>query len=89
MKKLILTLGLITGLNSLYAAPIHIAAGTGSLNAIASFVNEGGDIDEKDEDGWTPLMYAANDDQILAVNLLISLGANIDAVPNVGGGIRL
>ena len=71
MKKLILTLGLIAGLNSLYAAPIHIAAGTGNLNAIASFVNEGGNIDEEDGGlGYTPLMLAAIEDQILAVNFL-------------------
>ena len=91
MKKLILTLGIIAGLNSLYAGPIHEAAASGDLNAIASFVNEGGNIDEEDfNGGYTPLMYAAFEDQILAVNLLISLGANIDAVATCRSwGIRL
>ena len=36
MKKLILTLGIIAGLNSLYAAPIHDAARTGDLEKIKS-----------------------------------------------------
>ena len=34
MKKLILTLGLIAGLNNLYAAPIHDAALNGDFDKV-------------------------------------------------------
>ena len=81
MKKLILTLGLIAGLNSLYAAPIHDAARTGDLEKIKSLINSGVDVDSMPENyPYTPLFIAAGDNQAETVDLLISLGANLDSV---------
>jgi len=80
MKKLILTLGLIAGLNCLYAAPIHDAAQTGDLEKIKSLVNSGVDVDSKTPWGGTPLRIAVDSNKAEAIDLLISLGANLDSV---------
>ena len=59
MKKLILTLGIIAGLNSLYAAPIHDAARTGDLEKIKSLINSGVDVDSMPENyPYTPTVYS-------------------------------
>jgi ankyrin repeat protein len=79
MKKLILTLGLIAGLNSLYAGPIHDAASAGDLEKIKSLVDSG--IDPNDiTGGHSPLTVASIGNKLEAIDLLISLGADINLV---------
>ena len=60
MKKLILTLGLIAGLNCLYAAPIHEAAKWNDIGYISLYIAEGNDVNIKDEKGLTPIGYAVD-----------------------------
>ena len=80
MKKLILTLGLIAGLNSLYAGPIHDAASAGDLEKIKSLVDSGIDPNDITGDNHSPLTVAASGNKLEAIDLLISLGADINLV---------
>ena len=89
MRKLLITIGLITGAASLFAAPIHDAARAGDLEKIKSLVNSGVDIDSI-SDNWTlssPLIEAADSGKYEAVDLLISLGANPDIVSATGDSV--
>jgi len=86
MKKLLITIGLITGAGSIFAAPIHDAANAGALEKIKSLVAGGADINSMQADyPWPPLTIAARGNKIDAVDLLIELGADIDAVDPIGG----
>jgi ankyrin repeat protein len=86
MRKLLITIGLITGAGSLFAGPIHDAANAGDLEKIKSLVAEGADINSMPADyPWPPLTIAAMGNKINAVDLLIKLGADIDAVDPRGG----
>jgi len=86
MRKLLITIGLITGAGSLFAAPIHDAANAGDLEKIKSLVAGGADINSMPADyPWPPLTIAALGNKIDAVDLLIELGADIDAVDPRGG----
>ena len=84
MKKLILTLGLIAGLNCLYATPIHDAALVGDLEKIKSLVSNGVNINVPQEDGYTPLHFAVSNSRLEVVELLISLGADVDVLDPAG-----
>lgn len=53
------------------------AVKTGDCNKIRLYVNNGIDINSKDEDGWTALMIASENDKKKIVKLLIELGADV------------
>ena len=42
-----------------FAAPLHDAARTGSLNRVQQIVDQGADVNAATSNGWTPLMEAA------------------------------
>ena len=50
MKKLILTLGLIAGLNCIYAAPIHDAARNSKFDELKSLIDQGADVNQVNTD---------------------------------------
>ncbi|WP_300711419.1 ankyrin repeat domain-containing protein [uncultured Brachyspira sp.] len=59
------------------ATPLHMAVVYDNLENIKYLVSRlKVDIDEKDDDGWTALYYAAANNKIEAYNLLLSLGAD-------------
>jgi ankyrin repeat protein/acetyl esterase/lipase len=60
----------------------HIAACVGDLTRVKRFVEQGTNVDVKDELGWTPLYWAASMAQEEVVEFLISKGACIDATTN-------
>ncbi len=46
-------------------------------------IANGADVNEEDEEGWTPLMYAAyNNEYSDVINMLLDKGADIDAKNN-------
>ena len=58
----------------------------GDYNTVQSLIDKGVDINinVKDEDGWTPIMWAANCGHTDIVNLLIENGADINATNDDG-----
>jgi ankyrin repeat protein len=61
---------------------IHVAACMGDLARVKRFVEEGADVDTKDELGWTPLYWAASTDQDNVAEFLIANGADVNAKTN-------
>lgn len=61
---------------------LHIAACVGDLAGAKRLVEEGTDVDIKDEFGWTPLYWAASTGQMEVAEFLIAKGANVQAKTN-------
>lgn len=53
------------------------AARDGDLDTLKQLVADGGDVHERDEQGWTPLCYAAGRGDAEAVKLLLAHGADV------------
>jgi ankyrin repeat protein len=65
---------------------VHVAAALGNLEAIQTHLDSGMDINAKDRGyGETPLFFAAQKNQLLAVKRLIEHGANPDGEFPVSG----
>ncbi len=62
------------------AGPLHSAALTGDTNTLTRLLNEGADVNAKDNYGRTPLSLAAYRGKTDVAELLISKGADIDYV---------
>lgn len=60
-------------------SPLHIAAEAGDESSLRLLLNNGEDIESRDERGWTPLHNAAFNGRVLQVRLLLEHGAIIDA----------
>ena len=63
--------------------PFHEASAKGHLSDVTRFVQEGNDINDKDNYGDTPLHYASRYGHLSIVQYLISKGANINAKNNI------
>src|SRR5438093_9258502 len=59
--------------------PLHNYAGGGSVPQVLILLNQGADADTRDEQGRTPLMYAAQNGRNNIVTLLIRRGADVNA----------
>jgi ankyrin repeat protein len=57
---------------------LHVAASIGNLQIIAILYKAGGDINQRDAVGSSPLDYAAEHDRLEAVKLLIEMKARIN-----------
>ena len=63
---------------------IHAAAAKGNIEAVKKYLDDGKDVNAKDDTGMTPLHYeTANDHKELA-ELLIAKGANVNAKSDEG-----
>ena len=60
------------------------AAEAGDNRAIETLLAEGVQIDSRDRRGFTPLMYAAANDRVETINLLIVRGAEVNARSDIG-----
>jgi ankyrin repeat protein len=59
-------------------APLHYAARDGYVEACRALVSTcRANVDSRDSDGWTPLMYAACSNKLQCVEVLLELGADI------------
>jgi len=58
---------------------LHRAAAAGNVEEIARLVTAGFSLDLFDDLSYTPLHYAISDEQYKAAQLLIELGANVNA----------
>jgi ankyrin repeat protein len=78
MKKLLIIIGVIVGLNtSIVAGPIHDAASNGDIDEIKSLLNIGVSVDHKDKYGRTALMVSIVSGHFETADFLISVGANV------------
>ena len=59
---------------------LHQACRVGQVATIRQLLDGGMPVDSHDEDGWTPLHTAIQNEQREAVELLLDRGANIEAV---------
>ncbi len=71
---------------TLYAEPVSIQQATraGDVSAVYAFVADGVDINTADEDGRTPLHWAADNAQAETAQQLLALGANVNARDHAG-----
>ena len=60
---------------------IYKAVGTGNIEAVKEYLAAGGDVNAKDDDGRTPLHYAASKE---IAELLIASGADVNAKTDDG-----
>jgi hypothetical protein len=58
----------------MYVTPLHHAAATGNIKGIKAALHYG--IDELDEEGRSPLLYAARAKQKAAIDFLLKMGAD-------------
>ena len=63
---------------------IHKAANTGNIEAVKQHLAAGTDVNAKDRDGWTPLLYAALHGFMEIAELLIGKGADVNAKDDGG-----
>lgn len=66
------------------ATPLHHAASTGQVEAIAVLCELGADVNARDREGWTPLLRAAAAGHPSAVRMLLARGANTACVDQLG-----
>jgi len=81
MRHLLLTtiIAVLIVVGISYAGPIHDAAERGDLAAVQIELNNGGKVNAKDMDNWTPLHIAVRFKHQELVELLIASGANVNA----------
>jgi len=61
------------------SGPLVLAASSGHLQAVRTLILQGGcDINERDEAGWTALMWAVSASNLPLVSFLLSNGADVE-----------
>ena len=63
---------------------IHQATSAGNIEAVKQHLAAGTDVNAKDEEGWTALVYAIVKDRKKIVELLIANGADVNAKMSKG-----
>ena len=66
------------------ANDIFFESRRGNLARVKEFVEAGADVNAKNENGHTVLMFAASNDQTAIVKYLVEKGANVNAKNNYG-----
>ncbi|XP_073537331.1 protein phosphatase 1 regulatory subunit 27 [Phyllobates terribilis] len=69
----------LTGMGALHEAVL-----SGNLECVKLLVKYGADIEQRDENGWTPLHMACSDAHPHIARYLLSLGAEKDVVNSEG-----
>src|SRR5262249_37127267 len=62
-----------------HAQRLHGVADRGELERVCLLLKEGVRVDQRDLDGFTPLMRAVEDNYVEAARLLLEHGANVNA----------
>ena len=86
MKQLLITIAAVLVVGCAKPPPpdisIHSATENGNIKAVKQHLAAGTDVNAKEEDllGWTPLHYTATSGNRQITKLLISKGANVNAI---------
>ncbi|XP_053309938.1 protein phosphatase 1 regulatory subunit 27 [Spea bombifrons] len=65
-------------------AALHEAVLSGNLDCVKLLVKYGADIEQRDENGWTPLHMACSDGHPHIARYLLALGARKDVINSDG-----
>ena len=84
MKQLLITIAALVLVGTAFADPLHDAASKGDLAGVQAELDKGVDVDTKDDNGLTPLQWAALEGHKEIVELLIDTGANVNAWSKYG-----
>ena len=57
---------------------MHYAVSEGHQEIVKLLIKKGADLNEKDMDGWIPLLYASAEGQVEVVDLLIAAGTDVN-----------
>merc|ERR1719310_1343396 len=68
---------------------LRLAAWAGDLATLKRLVEEGVDLEAKDDRGWTALMNAALQGKLDCLELLIAKGAKLDATRSSGTALMV
>ena len=68
------------------ALNLREAAATGTLYRVKALLDAGADVEQSDEHGQTPLMFAVAAGHVELVKILCAAGANVHATRDVDGG---
>ncbi|KAK6937474.1 Ankyrin repeat [Dillenia turbinata] len=63
---------------------LHRCARMDDIHGLMSCLEDGGDVNGRDQNGWTPLHRAAFKGRLESVKTLIDHGAQVDPIDNVG-----
>ena len=63
---------------------MHRAAGSDDVNGIKNCISKGVNVNDRDQNGWTPLHRAAFKGRIESVKTLLSNRARVDAIDDDG-----
>ena len=66
---------------------LHAVTKSGNIEIIASLLSQGFEVDSKDREGVTPLMYTAESSKEVAFQMLIQKGANASLKDNKGSSL--
>ena len=66
----------------LLTSPLHGAAAQGVTRAVGTLLAKGGDANQRDEHGWTPLMWASKGSHLDTVRALLLKGTCIQQYPD-------
>ena len=86
MKQILITIAAVLVVGCVKPPPpeisIHSATKNGNIKAVKQHLAAGTDVNAKEEDllGWTPLHYTATSGNRQITKLLISKGANVNAI---------
>ena len=80
MKQLLITIAAVLLMGCGPSISIHKAAKAGNIDVVKKYLAAGTDVDTKDDNGATPLFYAANSDHKEVAELLIAKGADVNAM---------
>ena len=69
---------------SIYSMDIFNAAKTGNVNRVRELIAAGADVNQQDNNGYTPLHWAAENGHQTVVQALIAAGANVNQPDNDG-----
>ena len=81
---LLLLAGCATDLRIKGVTPLMANAAQGSITAINGLIEQGAEVDAKDENGRTALMYAVEQNRTEAAQVLLAKGANVNSKDKFG-----
>ena len=68
-----------------WGTPLFIAARFGHIDCLDLLLEQGADIEARNEDGYTPLMIACIKKRVDAIERLLQYGANVNAIQEYDG----